>query len=57
VPYVLVSAQCPEAISESPPASHPAQEEKDKSPQSFEFLSATDLSVKCELLFASLCVL
>ncbi|ONM57571.1 Protein TPX2 [Zea mays] len=35
-----------EAISESPPASHPAQEEKDKSPQSFEFLSATDLSVK-----------
>ncbi|ONM57575.1 Protein TPX2 [Zea mays] len=41
-------AQCPEAISESPPASHPAQEEKDKSPQSFEFLSATDLSVKSD---------
>ncbi|PWZ12782.1 Protein TPX2 [Zea mays] len=41
-------AQCPDAISESPPASHPAQEEKDKSPQSFEFLSATDLSVKSD---------
>lgn len=57
---VSVSAPCPEAMSESPPAdeisgSPPAHEDKDELSQSVEFLSATDadLSVKCELLFAN----
>lgn len=58
MPYVLVSAPCPEAMSESPPAEEtlvtpPAQEEKDESPQSFEFFTAKDQSVKCALLFAN----
>ena len=48
-PLDLASASYSEAMSESPPA----QEEKDDSPKSFEFLPPRDPAAKCGLPFAN----